>query len=260
MEHAMLPKNSGNLWNCSRLITSPVHPITLKAMNLLNLCWLSKKLMEHSTLNEKSWNYGLLEFRCTSISGTLPLPLEILTNRVQHSLLPQIPATVTANTPHIQQYGEELMKHQRISINEQETSKLEPGQPVWVQEPISLSWKPATMKEHADEPSSHWIQTMKNSILRRTRRHLKPRLNATPFELSDHLEKFQQFPNLDGMQSRFPSQAPALKSASPSLPVTPMKARNTPSIPSSTTSTSATEPRRSARINKGVPPMRFTPS
>ena len=116
------------------------------------------------------------------------------------------------------------MKCQGISTNEQETSKLEPGQPVWVQDPISFSWKPATMKKHADKPSSYWIQTMENSILR-TRRHFKPRLNPTPFELSDHLKKFQQFPNLDGMQSMFPSQAPAVKSATPSLPVTPTKAR-----------------------------------
>ena len=100
---------------------------------------------------------------------------------------------------------------------------------------------------------------MENSILRRTRRHLKPRLNPTPFELSDHLEKFQQFPNLDGMQSKFPSQSPAVKSASPSLPVTPTKVRNTPPIPLSATSTTATEPRRSTRMNKGVPPVRFTP-
>ena len=57
---------------------------------------LSKKLMEHSAL----WNYGLFEFRCTPISGTFPSPLEIL--RVPHSVLPQLPATVTANTPQIQ--------------------------------------------------------------------------------------------------------------------------------------------------------------
>ena len=73
------------------------------------------------------------------------------------------------------------MKHQGISTNEQEIFKLEPGQPLWVQYPISLSWKPATMKEHVDEPSSYWIQTMKNSILRRRRRHLKARLNPTLF-------------------------------------------------------------------------------
>ena len=97
------------------------------------------------------------------------------------------------------------MNHQGISTNEQETLKLEPGQPVWVQDPISLSWKPATMKEHAYKPSSYWIQTMENSILRRTRRHLKPGLNPTPFELSDYLEKFQQFPNLDGVRSKLPS-------------------------------------------------------
>ena len=152
------------------------------------------------------------------------------------------------------------MEHQEISTNEQETSKLKPGQPVWVQDPTSLSWKPATMKEHADEPSTYWIQTMEYSILRRTTGHLEPGLNPTPFELSDHLEKFQHFPNLDGMQSKFPLQAPAVKSASASFPATPMKARNIPPIPSSTNFTTAAEPRRSSRINIGVPPMRCTPS
>ena len=48
---------------------------------------LSKKLMEHSTLDGKPWNYRLLEFRCTPISGTHPSPLKILTNRVLHSVL-----------------------------------------------------------------------------------------------------------------------------------------------------------------------------
>ena len=116
------------------------------------------------------------------------------------------------------------------------------------------------MKEHADEPSGYWIQTMENSILRRTRRHLKPGLNPTPFELSDHLEKFPQFSNIDGMQSKFPSQAAAVKSASTSLPVTLTKARNIPPNPLSTTSTTATKSRRSTRINKGVPPTRFNAS
>ena len=126
---------------------------------------LSKKLMEHSTLGGKPWNYRLLEFRFTPISGTFPSPLEILTEyHVQFS---------TANMPQIQQCCEELMKCQGISTNEQETFILEPGQPVWVQHPISLSWKPVIIKQHADETSSYWTQTMENSILRRTRRHLK---------------------------------------------------------------------------------------
>ena len=89
------------------------------------------------------------------------------------------------------------MKHQGISTNEQEPLKLDPGQLVCMQDPISLPGKLASMKEYADEPSSYWTQIMENSILKRTRRHLKPGLNPTPFELSDHLEKFQHFPSLD---------------------------------------------------------------
>ena len=104
--------------------------------------------MECSTLDGKPWNCGLLEFRNSPItSGN--------SNRVPCSVLPQLPAAVTANMPQIQQYHDELVNHQGISTDEQETLKLEPGQPVWVQDPISLSWKPATIKEHADEPSSY---------------------------------------------------------------------------------------------------------
>ena len=152
------------------------------------------------------------------------------------------------------------MKHQGISTNEQETLKLELGQPIWVQDSISLSWKSATMKEHVGEPFSYWIQTVGKLYLGENKK-TPQRLHPTPFELSDHLEKFQQFLNLDGMQSKFPSQEPAVRSASPPFAATPMKARNTSSFPSSTTSPpTATEPRRSIRINKGVPPARFTPS
>ena len=71
--------------------------------------------MEYSTLDGKPLTYRLLEFRSIPISGTLQFPLQILTKRVPHSVLPHIPATVTANMPQIQQYHEELMKCQGIS-------------------------------------------------------------------------------------------------------------------------------------------------
>ena len=69
----------------------------------------------------------------------------------------------------------------RDFTNEQKTSKQEPGQPVWVQDLISLSWKPATMKEHVDEPSSYWIQTMENSILRENKKTSQTKVKSYPF-------------------------------------------------------------------------------
>ena len=38
-----------------------------------------KKLMDHSTLQEKPWNFGLMEYRCSPIMGNIPSPLELLT-------------------------------------------------------------------------------------------------------------------------------------------------------------------------------------
>ena len=48
------------------------------------LVGITKKLMEKSVKEGKPWNYGLLQYRTTPISSTLPSPLEILTGRRTH--------------------------------------------------------------------------------------------------------------------------------------------------------------------------------
>ena len=40
---------------------------------------IAKKLMDHSTLQEKHWNFGLIEYRCTPLRANIPSPLELLT-------------------------------------------------------------------------------------------------------------------------------------------------------------------------------------
>ena len=45
------------------------------------LVGITKKLMEKSVKEGKLWNYGLLQYRTTPISSTLPSPLEMLTGR-----------------------------------------------------------------------------------------------------------------------------------------------------------------------------------
>ena len=39
---------------------------------------IAKKLMDHSTLQDKPWNFSLMEYRCTAITGNIPSPLELL--------------------------------------------------------------------------------------------------------------------------------------------------------------------------------------
>ena len=52
------------------------------------LVGIAKKLMEKSVKDGKPWNYGLMQYRTTPISSTLPSPLEMLTGRRPHSTLP----------------------------------------------------------------------------------------------------------------------------------------------------------------------------
>ena len=40
---------------------------------------IAKKLIDHSMLQGKQWNLGLMEYRCTPITAKIPSPLEILT-------------------------------------------------------------------------------------------------------------------------------------------------------------------------------------
>ena len=61
------------------------------------LVGITKKLMEKSLKEGKPWNFGLLQYRTTPISSTLPSPLEMLTGRKPHSNLPQIPSSIGHN-------------------------------------------------------------------------------------------------------------------------------------------------------------------
>ena len=58
------------------------------------LVGISKKLMEKSIKDGKPWNYGILRYRVTPISGNLPSPLEALTGRNPRTSLPQIPSSI----------------------------------------------------------------------------------------------------------------------------------------------------------------------
>ena len=50
-----------------------------------------KKLMDCSTLQEKLWNFALMEYRCTPLVGNIPSPLEYLTGLKPRTGLPSIP-------------------------------------------------------------------------------------------------------------------------------------------------------------------------
>ena len=137
------------------------------------LVGITKKLMEKSLKEGKLWNFGLLQYRTTPISSTLPSPLEMLTGRKPCSNLPQIPSSIGHNMD-TSRICKELLRRQPTTTSTGAT-ELEPGQPVFVKEVHGNVWRTATVDQPAAEPDSYWVRFPDNSILRRTRSMIKPR-------------------------------------------------------------------------------------
>ena len=142
---------------------------------------ITKKLMEKSVKEGKPWNYGLLQYRTTPISSTLPSPLEMLTGRKPHSNLPQILSSIGHNID-TSRIRKELLRRQPTTTSTG-TMELEPGQPVFVKEVNGNIWRIATVDQPAAEPDSYWVRFPDDSILRRTSSMIKPRSLPSHFEL-----------------------------------------------------------------------------
>ena len=226
----------------------------------------------------KPWNYGLLQYRTTPISSTLPSPLEMLTGRRPHSSLPQLPSSIGKNMD-TSRICQELLRRQPNNTTSTGAMDLEPGQPVFVKEVNKNVWRTATVDQPAAEPHSYWVRFP--DILRRTRSMIKPRSLPSHFELQAEAQQrnFEEETNSHSCESFSQLNGQSM------LPVTPMasvtnpatvdrgsKVSETPDPINSTESSQPTAergaisspqtptPRRSTRSTKGVPPVHYTPS
>ena len=98
MELATVPGSSTNFlsfYQVDLITSSPHYPQNNGFAEAL--VGIAKKLMEKSVKDGKLWNYGLMQYRTTPISSTLPPPLEMLTGRRPHSTLPQLPLSISKN-------------------------------------------------------------------------------------------------------------------------------------------------------------------
>ena len=215
---------------------------------------IAKKQMEKSTQDRKPWNHGLLEYRCTPISGTLPSPLEMLMNRKPRTVLPQMPSsfqTVPRDSTHLR---DELVKRQSQQSRGKDNPRnpvhldFEPGQPVWVMEPNGKSWKPASIARPAMEPSSFWVTFADNSTLRRTQAYIKPRAVPSVGELCK--EGLVPTPSME----LTPAPISTDTGNERKIPIP-----STPAVPDALKASPA-PPRRSTRSNFGKAPDRFQPS
>ena len=233
-----------SFYQVDNVTSSPHHPQSNGFAEAL--VGITKKLMEKSVKEGKLWNYGLLQYRTTPISSTLPSPLEMLTGRKPHSNLPQTPSSIGHNmdTSRIQK---ELLRRQPNTTSTG-TMELEPGQPVFVKEVHGNIWRTATVDQPAAEPDSYWVRFPDNSILRRTRSMIKPRSLPSHFELQAEAQQR----NFEGDANSHSCDSFRQLNERSMLPVTPMTSVTTPAtidrdskvseIPNPINSTGAPQP------------------
>ena len=169
-----------SFYQVDHITSSPHHPQSNGFAEAL--VGITKKLMEKSVKEGKPWNYGLLQYRTTPISSTLPSPLEMLTGRKPCSSLPQLPSNIGHNMD-TSRICQELLRRKPNNTISTGAMDLEPGQPVFVKEVHGNTWRTATVDQPAAEPDSYWVRFPDDSILRRTRSMIKPRSLPSHFEL-----------------------------------------------------------------------------
>ena len=174
-------QNFLNFYQVDHVTSSPHHPQSNGFAEAL--VGITKKLMDKSLKEGKPWNFGLLQYRTTLISSTLPSPLEMLTGRKPHLNLPQIPSSIGHNMDTSRICKELLRRQPTATSTSTGATELEPGQPVFVKEVHGNVWRTATINQPAAEPDSYWVRFPDNSILRRTRSMIKPRSLPSHFEL-----------------------------------------------------------------------------
>ena len=127
---------------------------------------IEKKLMDHSTLQEKPWNFSLMEYRCSPLTGNIPSPLELLTCQKPRTNLPSMPQGNSTT----KEFHKALIKKQQMDISEElSTSTYELAQTVWCFDTLDRMWKPAMILEPAPKPNSYWSKMEEsNQKLRRT--------------------------------------------------------------------------------------------
>ena len=215
---------------------------------------IAKNLMDHSTLQEKPWNFSLMEYRCPPLTANIPSPLELLTGCKPQMNFPSMPWDTSIN----REYHEALIKKHQMDIsNELSISTYEPGQTVWCFDTIDRIWKPAIILEQAPELHSYWCK-MEDSIqkLWRTWLYIKPCLNMTECEEKQMLEKNQTMENTFQYTSGMKGNELSIPNIT-SLPNTSSQSSDDTLAVKDTTMPSTTNMplRRSARTMKGIPPQ-----
>ena len=249
--------------------SSPHHPQSNGFTEVL--VGILKKLMEKSIKDGKPWNYGLMQYRVTPISSTIPSPLEALTGRKPRTSLPQIPSTIGKSVKR-SRICQELIEYQHPSSTSTSSYSMElkPGQPVFIKEVHGNIWKTGTIDQPAKEPDSYWVRFPDDSILRRTHQMIKPRSLPSHFELETQSKEWNNSEFIHSSMSRnFQSmipapEQPALQTGNPVTQELSEQGASPARRDILTSSPGVTQPsipvRRRSRSTKGVPLRQSSPS
>ena len=210
-----------NFYQVDHVTSSPHYPQSNGFAEAL--VGITKKLMDKSLKEGKPWNFGLLQYRTTPISSTLPSPLEMLTGRKPCLNLPQVPSSIGHNMD-TSRIHKELLRRQPTTSTSTGATELEPGQPVFVKEVHGNVWRTATIDQPAAEPDSYWVRFPDNSILRRTRAMIKPRSLPSHFELQAEAQQ----KNFEGETSSHSHTSFNQLNGQSMLPVMPTTSVTTP--------------------------------
>ena len=161
-------------YNITHHTSSPHHPRSNGFVE--RMVGVAKKLMDKAGSEGKLWISGLYEYRVTPQSGSIALPLQLITQCTPREKdLSQLPSTVGAQEMY-ETYQELIRKQQ--SKPEKNYIELTPGMAVWVQHRQNTSWEPATVVSQCNS-NSYWIMqengTDQSRLYRRTRTMLKIR-------------------------------------------------------------------------------------
>ena len=137
---------------------------------------VAKKVMDKAGSEGKPWISGLYEYRVTPQSGSIALPLQLITQRTPREKdLPQLLSTLGAQE--MCETHQELIRRQQHK-SEKNYIELTPDMAVQVQHRQNTSWEPATVVSQSSS-NSYWIMqengTDQPRVYRRTRSMLKIR-------------------------------------------------------------------------------------
>ena len=111
MDHATIPMSSNSFCNVTASRTKPAAQIIQDLMDFVErMVRVAKKLMDKAGKEGKPWISGLFDYRVTPQSGSIALPLQLITQRPpREKNLPQLPSALGAPEMHqtcqVHQFG-----------------------------------------------------------------------------------------------------------------------------------------------------------